>query len=123
MRDNARLAKEWTEGVTRSAFERDQKTFYAVTRCLEIISEASRSLPREMLDRHPEMPWQAMKDAGNHYRHRYDNVAEDLVWKTVRQDLDPLILVVNSELARIAAAAAQKPEPVPSTPEIEGTPP
>ncbi len=76
----------------------------------------------EMLDRHPEMPWQAMKDAGNHYRHRYDNVAEDFVWRTVRRDLDPLLVVVNGELANLSAFVAQAPEPDPNAPAIEGGP-
>ena len=39
------LATSWTEGFTLETFIADQRTLYAVTRCLEIISEASRRLP------------------------------------------------------------------------------
>jgi len=35
------LATSWTEGFTLETFIADQRTMYAVTRCLEIISEAS----------------------------------------------------------------------------------
>jgi uncharacterized protein with HEPN domain len=34
------LATSWTEGFTLETFIADQRTMYAVTRCLEIISEA-----------------------------------------------------------------------------------
>jgi uncharacterized protein with HEPN domain len=36
------LAEAFIAGVDRDAFVADAKTVYAVTRCLEIISEASR---------------------------------------------------------------------------------
>jgi uncharacterized protein with HEPN domain len=44
---------------------------YALTRCLEIISEASRRLSDEQKARHPEIAWREMAGAGNMYRHDY----------------------------------------------------
>jgi uncharacterized protein with HEPN domain len=40
---------------------------------------------------------------GNVYRHDYDNVAEDFVWRTVQHSLDPLLAVVEREIAGLAA--------------------
>lgn len=42
------LATRFAEGLDREAFTADVRTVYAVTRCLEIISEASRRLPTEL---------------------------------------------------------------------------
>ena len=39
------LATQFTAGLRYEAFRYDTRTIYAVTRCLEIISEASRRLP------------------------------------------------------------------------------
>ena len=39
------LALSFTEGFDYEAIVADPRTVYAVTRCLEIISEASRRLP------------------------------------------------------------------------------
>jgi uncharacterized protein with HEPN domain len=39
-------------GFGYDAFRDDTRTVYAVTRCLEIVSEASRRLPEEMKARH-----------------------------------------------------------------------
>ena len=42
---NITLARRFVEGMSFEAFSADERTLYAVTRCLEIISEASRRLP------------------------------------------------------------------------------
>ena len=69
-----------------------------MTRALEIISEASRRLPDELRDRHPDLPWRDIRDAGNLYRHAYDNVVESIVWTTVREDLALLLAAVVAEI-------------------------
>jgi len=109
IRDNARFAQEWTVGYTAESFGSDRRIFYAVTRCLEIISEASRRLPAEMRDRHPELPWRAIMDVGNVYRHEYDNVSEDAVWRTVQQRLAPLLAFVEDEIGRLPSAGHPDP--------------
>lgn len=97
--DNARLAETFAAGHSAATFETDQRTFYAVTRCLEIISEACRRLSPALRDRHPEMPWRAIMGVGNVYRHDYDNVDEAQVWRTVQESLPRLIIVIETELA------------------------
>jgi hypothetical protein len=47
------LAGQFTVGFDYDTFRDDPRTVYAVTRCLEIISEASRRLPDELKARHP----------------------------------------------------------------------
>ena len=101
IRDNARLAQQWTAAHTRESFRADRRIFYAVTRCLEIVSEAARRLPSSVRDRHPELPWRAIMGVGNIYRHDYDNVVEEFVWRTVQQSLGALLMVVESEINRL----------------------
>jgi uncharacterized protein with HEPN domain len=96
------LAIHFTGGIDVAAFKDDLRTFYAVTRCLEIISEASRRLPSELKARHPEVPWREMAGAGNIYRHDYEDVAAEYVWATVQNHLPPLRRVVEEELNRPA---------------------
>lgn len=103
MLENARLAQPFTVGHSAATFEADRRTFYAVTRCLEIISEASRRLSPVLRDRHPELPWRAIMGVGNVYRHDYDNVDESYVWRRVHDSLPVLVAVVESEIARLDA--------------------
>jgi uncharacterized protein with HEPN domain len=83
----------------------DLRMLYAVTRCLEIISEASRRLPDELKARHPAIAWKEMAGAGNVYRHDYEDVAPSHVWATLRNHLPPLRVVVTQELAALDPSA------------------
>jgi hypothetical protein len=51
------LAERFVGGFDREAFKADLRTVYAITRCLEIISEASRRLPEALKERHPMIAW------------------------------------------------------------------
>ena len=76
----------------------------AVVRALEIVSEASRRLPREIQGQHPEIDWAAVAAAGNVYRHEYDGVDEKLIWHTIQHDLRALRAVAAAELERLRTA-------------------
>lgn len=95
------LALQFTAGFDDGSFADDPRTVYAVTRCLEIISEASRRLPDELKARHPAIAWKQMAGAGNIYRHDYEDVAASYVWATVRNHLAPLRAVIEHELAAL----------------------
>jgi uncharacterized protein with HEPN domain len=90
IRDNIELAFSFVGDSGFDQFLADTKTVYAVTRCLEIISEASRRLPPELKERHPHIRWQGMAGAGNVYRREYERVLERAVWDTIQHSLKPL---------------------------------
>ncbi len=92
------LAQRFVEGLDREAFKADVRAFYAVTRCLEIISEASRRLPNELKAKHSGISWNQMASAGNVYRHDYEDVVAQLVWDTVHQALPQLKFVIAAEI-------------------------
>jgi uncharacterized protein with HEPN domain len=96
--ENVRLAREFVSGVSLDVFKTDRLRFYAVTRALEIISEATRRLPAALHERHPELPWRAIMGVGNVYRHDYDNAEEEYVWRTVHQSLGPLLEAIVQEI-------------------------
>lgn len=94
------LALSFVRGLERATFVDDQRTVYAVTRCLEIISEASRRLPDDLKARHHAIPWKQMARAGNVYRHDYEDVAARYVWETLQRDLPILHDVILREIER-----------------------
>ena len=98
MRDCITLATEWTRDIDVETFSEDRKTFFATTRALEIISEASRRLTAQTTARHPAYDWRRMRDAGNFYRHVYDSVLERYVYETAREALPALLMIVETEL-------------------------
>lgn len=98
MRDNILLAQAFTKDIDLEAFQSDVKVFYAATRCLEIISEASRRLSAELKQRHSHLPWKAIAGSGSIYRHDYENVLARRVFDTIREALPELLTVVMAEL-------------------------
>ena len=96
------LATEFVAGFDPDTFKSDLRSVYAVTRCLEIISEASRRLPDDLKARHPAIAWKQMAGAGNVYRHDYEDVAAQFVWDTVQRALPSLREVIETEMSRNA---------------------
>ena len=101
IRDNIILAESFIDGFDYERFRDNLLVFYAVTRALEIISEASRRLPAAMKERHPEIPWADVTGAGSVYRHDYEDVRQRRVWVTVKKDLPRLKGAVEHELLQL----------------------
>jgi uncharacterized protein with HEPN domain len=94
------LARRFVDGMFYDDFVADERTRYAVTRCLEIVSEASRRLPDDMKRRHPEVQWSRIAGAGNVYRHDYEDVLPGMLWATVQDHLQALEAAAGAELNR-----------------------
>ena len=87
--------------VSLEEFQSDLDRRRIVERNVEIISEASRRLPDDLKDRHPEIPWKKVAGIGNIVRHDYENVSANALWKLVHDDLLLLEKVCRNELERL----------------------
>jgi uncharacterized protein with HEPN domain len=99
IQDNVRLAQSFVAEMTAEQFAADRRTFYAVTRCLEIISEAARRLRCAQQERNAHLEWRQIEDSGNQFRHAYHQVAESRVWMTVHERLPALLAAATAALA------------------------
>jgi uncharacterized protein with HEPN domain len=89
IRDNVDLALRFVEGHWLKSFLDDRRTAYAVTRCLGIISEASRRIPDAFKAHHPHLPWASLAATENVYRRDYEGRLDRFVWRTVHENLAP----------------------------------
>ena len=89
-------------GSSRSfeEFSNDRILRLATERAIEIISEAVRHLPDELLDRHPTIEWVKIKAIGNILRHEYHRTAPKIIWDVAQFDLDRLEMVLRAQQAR-----------------------
>ncbi len=99
MRENIGRAQSLVQGATALTLAEDWARLYAVVRCLEIISEASRRLTGDMLARHPDIDWRRLRDAGNVYRHVYDALDASLILNTVLEAPPPRSRAVDAEIS------------------------
>ena len=99
--ENAQAIQRYVAGMDVTAFEKDQKTYDAVERCLERISEAAAKLGDLALSLVPGQPWQEIRALGNRLRHEYDAIREDRLWDIVQIALPPLCAACEDALRRL----------------------
>ncbi len=82
-------------------FVSDRRTYHAVVRCLEIISEASRHLPASIKGEHSSIEWRRLADSGNVYRHAYEAVSPRRIWDTATLHLAAMRPIIAAEFAKL----------------------
>ena len=74
-----------------------------VERAVQIIAEAVRALPPEIIARYPEIEWAKIAGIGNVLRHEYERVDPETMWDipTVKPPrLEQVVLRMLAELGR-----------------------
>ena len=99
IRHNILAARRFTEGLSFEQFKQSDLHVYAVTRALEVVSEAARRLPHSFRERHANLPWKKIMGIGNVLRHNYDDVVETIIWDTANSSLTPLLNVVVAAMS------------------------
>jgi uncharacterized protein with HEPN domain len=82
--------EEYTEKLTFEEFSNDQMVLDAVVRNLEIIGEAARNIPQELKSENSDIAWEKMISMRNKVMHEYFGVDEEILWKTIKDDLPDL---------------------------------
>lgn len=70
-------------------------------RAVQIVSEAAKALPPEMLARYSEAPWSAIIGIGNILRHEYQHVDDRRLWEIVTVHLPQLRPIIMSMIVEI----------------------
>ena len=84
-----------------AALEQDELAQDAIVRTRTVIGEAAVRIHKEapqFVTEHPQLPWTQMRGIRNKVVHDYFDVAWDVVWDTVEQDLPPLLDQVRALL-------------------------
>jgi len=90
---------DFTEGMTYDDFTTDRKTVNAVIRSLEVLGEASKKIPEDIKEKHPEIPWKRMAAMRDKLIHEYFGVDTEIVWTVVKEELPavrPFLLLVEA---------------------------
>jgi uncharacterized protein with HEPN domain len=91
----AQNVQNFTAGMTFDSFLDDPRTIRAVAFEFITIGEASRAIPQEIQERHPEIPWGKMQGIRNVLVHEYFRLDEEILWRAAREDIPPLIVALE----------------------------
>lgn len=98
--DAISLIEEAAAGHDLASFSADRFLQRGTERLLEIISEAVRHLPDDLLASRPDIAWPGIRAIGNLMRHEYWRIDPDIVWNVVSDDLPELRAVIEGFLRR-----------------------
>ncbi len=99
IRDEAQYLADVSSDLTKKEFLSDQTLTRAFIRSLEIIGEASKRVPNDFRNIHPEINWRKMAGMRDHLIHGYFGVDLDIVWDVLRTEIPTLIPIVEKLIA------------------------
>jgi uncharacterized protein with HEPN domain len=91
----------YTKDLTYTYFVTDKKTVDAVIRNFEIIGEATKNVPLSVRQNYPKVPWRDMAGMRDKLIHGYFGVQLEVVWKTIKERLPTLRLLIVEVLAKM----------------------
>jgi len=100
MVDSCEHIRSYVAGMTFEEFVADRKTLDAVARNLEIIGEATKNIPDEILSERSEIPWKQVRRFRDKIAHHYFDLNLQRIWSIVDSDIEPLETAVRDLLAK-----------------------
>jgi uncharacterized protein with HEPN domain len=88
--DNIERVDRFIATMSCAEFTRDEKTYFAVVRCFEIMGEAVKHVPQSIREQYADVPWRTITDTRNAFVHAYASINAYKVWQTAIEDLPPL---------------------------------
>ena len=84
------LVEDYLNGKSIEDFMGSTQLQDAVIRRIEIIGEATKNLPQDFKDRHPDIPWKEMAGMRDIIVHEYFGVDLKLTWRVATEDIKGL---------------------------------
>jgi len=91
MLDAAKEAASFIENKTRDDLNTNRQIVLALVKCIEIVGEAAANISKQYQKDLDKIPWANITGMRNRLIHAYFDINLDILWKTVVEDLPPLI--------------------------------
>ncbi len=99
MVDAGQGALESVRGKTMKDLLADRILKNSVVRDIEVLGEAAARVSRKFRTQHPEVDWRGIIAMRNRLIHAYFDVDAERVWKTLHEEVPPLLDLLDAILA------------------------
>jgi uncharacterized protein with HEPN domain len=79
--------QRYTTQLSQDQLVADERTFDAVVHNLQIIGEATKSIPEDIRNRYTSMDWQKIIGLRNIIVHTYFSVDDEIIWDIIQTKL------------------------------------
>jgi uncharacterized protein with HEPN domain len=90
MRQACAKVERYTRGLSLDDFRKDEKTYDAVVRNLEVIGEAAKFLPQDVRDQVAQIDWRKVSGLRNVIAHAYFGIDDAILWNIVTTKIPEL---------------------------------
>jgi uncharacterized protein with HEPN domain len=98
MLDAAHEAIEFAQGRKYVDLNNDRKLVLALVKDVEIIGEAAYRVTQTTRTQLPDIPWDDIIGMRHRLVHAYFDINLDILWRTVQEDLPPLVVILESSV-------------------------
>jgi len=91
--------RRYVAGMSYEAFAADERTQDAVIRNIEIIGEAAKHVPDEIVAGAPEIAWRNIRGMRDILAHGYFGTSLEIVWATATTRMDEIEAAIRKLLS------------------------
>jgi uncharacterized protein with HEPN domain len=95
---SCRKVLKFTAGLTQADLLKDEKTYDAVVRNLEIIGEAAKNISEELRKQLPDINWRKVAGLRDMLAHAYFGIDDDILWDIIQNKVPQLAKCVDAFL-------------------------
>jgi len=86
----AKRIEKYTEGLSIERLKKNALVLDGVVRNLEIIGEATKNIPVQVREKHPEIEWRKIAGLRDILAHEYFGIDLEVVWDIIKNKLPAL---------------------------------
>ncbi|MGH7450632.1 MAG: HepT-like ribonuclease domain-containing protein [bacterium] len=100
--------EKFVQDLEFDQFKLDDKTSSAVIRKLEIIGEATKSVPETIRQNYAQVPWKEMAGMRDKLIHFYFGIDYNLVWQAIKNRIPQIKPVIRQIIEDLGEQSAEK---------------
>ncbi len=97
----AKKLSEIAERFTEEQFYADEDAYELALRHIEILGEASKYLPADLLEQFPDLPWKEIRRTRDIVAHGYFILKREIIWHVVTVDSIEVAKIIPDMLSAL----------------------